>query len=53
MFCRCQTVVNQFHELYGNPSVSPIKAQLILNTEAKLQGIISDVNGRLIKVGEL
>ena len=44
--------MNQFHELYGNPSVSPIKAQLILNTEAKLQGIISDVNGRLIKLLE-
>ncbi|XP_052059400.1 serine/threonine-protein kinase SMG1-like isoform X1 [Mytilus californianus] len=49
---RCHTIVNQFHELYGNQNVSPMKAQLILNTEAKLQGIIADLNGRLIKLLE-
>ena len=40
----------RFHDLYGSTTYPTIKKQLILATEVKLQGIISEVNARLIKV---
>ncbi|XP_062590366.1 serine/threonine-protein kinase SMG1-like isoform X1 [Saccostrea cucullata] len=49
---RCEDVVSQFHELYGKQGFSPAKTQLVLNTEARIQGIITDVNTRLMKLLE-
>ncbi|XP_048758488.2 serine/threonine-protein kinase SMG1-like [Ostrea edulis] len=49
---RCENIVSQFHELYGKQGFSQTKTQLVLNTEARIQGIITDVNGRLIKLLE-
>lgn len=50
LYCRCEDIVSQFHELYGRQGFSTTKTQLVLNTEARIQGIITDVNSRLIKV---
>ena len=47
---RCTEVIVRFHDLYGSTTYPTIKKQLILATEVKLQGIISEVNARLIKV---
>ena len=43
-------MVVRFHELYGTSTYPAVKKQMVLTTEVKLQGIISEVNGRLIKV---
>lgn len=49
---KCEDIVSQFHELYGRQGFSTTKTQLVLNTEARIQGIITDVNSRLIKLLE-
>ncbi|OWF37806.1 serine/threonine-protein kinase SMG1-like [Mizuhopecten yessoensis] len=49
---RCTDIVSEFHDLYGNPVISPAKIQLILNTETKLQAISADINVRIVKLIE-
>lgn len=49
---RCTEIVNEFHNLYGNPVLPAAKIQLILNTETKLQAINADINVRIVKLIE-
>lgn len=50
VFFRCTEIVVRFHETFGTATYPAMKKQLVLTTEVKLQGIISEVNARLIKV---
>ncbi|KAK3583612.1 hypothetical protein CHS0354_039435 [Potamilus streckersoni] len=48
----CAKIIHEFHELYGEPHFSQAKVQLVVSTETRLKAILSDVNGKLIKLLE-
>ncbi|XP_041362847.1 serine/threonine-protein kinase SMG1-like [Gigantopelta aegis] len=49
---KCNEIVSRCHEKYGGLKPQSTKVQAILNTESRLQTIITDVNGKLIKLLE-